>query len=255
MTPWPVPAPAEQARYGARRPVSKGAWALAIVLHAIVVLLLVLHRNEPFVQMSQQSLKAFLLPKPDDTSEDQSSEPPAPRKQQESQRSETVVPPPPPAIPAPEPPKITELQMPFLQISRADFAASNIGNIPSRRPATNGASGADQKGGDGAGTGTGTGPGGAILYAADWFREPTDSELGGYIRPGQPTKGWGRIACKTVARYRVEECYVLGESPMGSGFGRSVLNAAWQFQVQPPRINGRPQVGSWVSIHITYGVR
>jgi len=61
-------------------------------------------------------------------------------------------------------------------------------------------------------------------------------------------------SCKTVADYRVEDCVGLGEYPQGSNIERSVLAAAWQFRVRPPRINGVSQVGDWVRIRITYTI-
>ncbi|MCT2400390.1 energy transducer TonB family protein [Novosphingobium mangrovi (ex Huang et al. 2023)] len=139
----------------------------------------------------------------------------------------------------------------FLKLSSADFAASDIGAMkPSQ--SDDAASG----GGNGGSTyGPGEGPGGAILYNANWYREPSDAELGGYLPPNAPREGWGMIACQTKAHYKVDNCEILGESPRGSGFGRAVLDAAWQFQVVPPRINGKPQLGEWVRIRIEYGTR
>lgn len=97
----------------------------------------------------------------------------------------------------------------------------------------------------------GTAPDGSKLYAAEWQREPTDQELNFYLakargnRPG----AWGLIACRTAPRFRVEDCRPIGESP-GSGLGRAVNDASWQFRVKPPRVDGEYQVGSWVSIRI-----
>ena len=101
-------------------------------------------------------------------------------------------------------------------------------------------------------SGRGRGPGGEQLYNADWYKRPTSAELGFYLPHDAPAEGYGLIACKTVAQYRVEDCHILGEGPAGSGFGRAVMEAAWQFKVLPPRVGDRPMVGAWVSIRIDY---
>lgn len=100
----------------------------------------------------------------------------------------------------------------------------------------------------------GTAPNGQPMYAAAWYREPTDAELRGYLSTAQGP-AWGLITCKTVADYRVEDCIGLDEYPEGSHMLRAVLAAAWQFRVRPPRVNGVSQVGDWVRIRIEYEVR
>jgi protein TonB len=57
------------------------------------------------------------------------------------------------------------------------------------------------------------------------------------------------IACQTVARYHVDNCEEIGET-LGSGYGRAVREAAFQFLVIPPRVGGRTLVGAWVRIRI-----
>lgn len=99
----------------------------------------------------------------------------------------------------------------------------------------------------------GTAPNGEPLYAAAWYREPRDDELRGYLSTASGP-GWGLIACRTAPDYRVEDCVGLDEYPNGSQINRAVLAAAWAFQVRPPRLGGRPMVGSWVRIRIDYGV-
>lgn len=164
---------------------------------------------------------------------------------QQEVRVETPVTPVEKPTTAPEKPAFS-----FLKVSRADMAAADIGAMKSS------GSGSPSGGGSSGSTyGPGEGPGGATLYNAAWYREPTDAQLGGYLPANSPRSGWGMIACQTIERYRVENCQILGESPRGSGFGRAVLNAAWQFQVLPPRVNGKPQVGEWVRIRIEYGAR
>jgi protein TonB len=100
----------------------------------------------------------------------------------------------------------------------------------------------------------GTAPNGEPLYAATWYREPSDGELRGYLSTASGP-GWGLIACRTAPDYRVEDCVGLDEYPTGSQINRAVLAAAWQFQVRPPRRGGRLLVGSWVRIRIDYGIR
>jgi len=100
----------------------------------------------------------------------------------------------------------------------------------------------------------GTAPNGEPLFAARWYREPTDSELAGYLSTAN-NPGSALIACKTVPDYYVEDCVLLGETPPGSQIGRAVMAAAWQFRVRPARVGGREQVGSWVRIRIDYTVR
>lgn len=110
------------------------------------------------------------------------------------------------------------------------------------------ASGADS----GSAYGPGEGPGGERLYNAEWQREPSSSELGGYLPANAPRSGWALIACKTIEDYRVENCRILGESPVGSGLARAMRQAAWQFRVLPPRLGGRKLVGAWVRIRISF---
>ena len=99
----------------------------------------------------------------------------------------------------------------------------------------------------------GTAPNGEPLYAAAWYREPEDKMLGDYLATARGP-GWGLIACRTAPNYRVEDCVGLDEYPQGSQIARAVLAAAWEFRVRPPRLGGRPQVGSWVRIRIDYGI-
>ena len=136
--------------------------------------------------------------------------------------------------------------LPYIPLSKSDMAAADISNLGSRAPGA-------AAGSSSAPTGPGEGPGGAHLYNAEWYREPTNAELAFYLPEGGAARGsWAQIACKTVERYRVDDCRLLGESPPGSGLARAMRLASWQFLVRPPRIDGKPLVGSWVRIRIDF---
>ena len=137
----------------------------------------------------------------------------------------------------------------FIHMSRADFAAADIGRM---RRADAGAASADASDAAGGGQGAAQGPGGARLYNAEWYREPSRAELAGYIPPGHGAGEWATIACRTVEKFHVEDCQELDESPRGSGMARALRQAAWQFLVRPPRVDGKSQVGTWVRIHFDF---
>jgi hypothetical protein len=154
------------------------------------------------------------------------------------------------ASPSPPPPAKTTTPVPdtpLLQLSDNDFSSSDIGKIAAAPKAE--APGAGGGSGSGAVYGPGEGPGGAPMYAADWYRRPTHTEIGTYLPKDGPDTGYGLIACKTIADYHVDNCRVLSETP-GSGFGTAIRRAAWQFLVLPPRVGAKPMIGAWVKIEI-----
>ena len=135
----------------------------------------------------------------------------------------------------------------FVVMSQADLDAGDISKVPSHR-GEGGDTGTDSA----AAYGPGQGPGGAPLYTAEWYREPTDGELELYLPPNRPPGAWAVIACQTVEKYHVENCRSLGESPPGSGLASGVRKAAWQFLVRPPRVGNKPLIGAWVRIRIDF---
>lgn len=132
-------------------------------------------------------------------------------KQQKRTTTASAAPPPPVAPPPVKSPVPSKL----IQLSPDDYAASDIGKIPSAKGEGDGSdTGKDAV----AAYGPGEGPGGATLYNAEWYREPTRAELAYYL-PKNAETGWGLIACRTIPDYHVENCRSLGESPVGSGRG------------------------------------
>lgn len=162
--------------------------------------------------------------------------------------------PPPPDRPLPPPVPSAKLPSNFINLSDTEMASSDLAKLHS----ADAGSGSSKGQGDGdskAPYGPGAGPGGKTLYAAQWYREPTEAELNGYLPPNRPNGSWGMIACQTIPDYRVDNCRQLDESPAGSGLSRAMRQAAWQFRVRPPRVGGKPVIGAWVSIRIDITVK
>lgn len=163
---------------------------------------------------------------------------------------DTAVPVAPVTAPPPVPvPGKVEWPEGFIELSRNDYRATDITKMK-RQESGGGVPSAGGSPGDSASVGQG--PGGVRLYAAQWYREPTDAEIGPYMPPRRTNGDWAMIACKTVEKYHVEDCQELGESPPGSGLARGIRQASWQFLVRPPRVNGKPQIGEWVRIRFDF---
>lgn len=146
---------------------------------------------------------------------------------------------PPVAAPAPEPePSPTTSSSRIRAVIRSDMAGN-------RGPADTGTPGDSQRI-------AGSGPNGEPLYAAQWYREPSDDEFRGYFSRVTES-GWALINCQTQPQFRVDSCVLVDESDRS--VGSAVLAMAWQFRVRPPRVGGRSLVGEWVRIRIDYTIR
>jgi len=217
--------------------VRRRAVALALVLAAHVGLVVMLLRLAPPTPASQPVVTTVeLIAEPRARTETVA--PPKAAREALARRS-----PPPSPRPAEEPP----LDLDIIELTREEFAASDISRVPSQ--ARGAPDAADESASAEA---AGTGPNGERLYNAEWYREPTQAELAYYLPGGAPRSDWAMIACRTVDNFRVDDCVELGEAPAGSGLAAAIREAAWQFRVRPPRIGGRPLVGGWVRIRIDF---
>ncbi|MBB5686008.1 hypothetical protein [Sphingobium boeckii] len=231
-----------------RRAIALG---LALAVHALLLFLLLrqVYQADMSQPMGARMSTFNVAPGPEATATEQA------KKQERKSKPASPRQPKAAAVAPPEidRPKVDAAPAPLAMIllSRRDFAASDIGKMPSR-PGKQ----ADGESGDSADAGAsrpiGGGPAGQSLADADWQKRPTNAELSTYMPKGARVDGWGLIACQTIERYGVDNCHELGESPRGSGLARAVRLAAWQFKVRPPRINGRAQMGAWVRIRIDY---
>lgn len=229
------------------------ALLLALAIEALVVLLL-LFLVPPMPGNKQSGRTAtFSIDAPADKADSSEASKAKDKARPEKAATRPPVPQPPvvppPPVPVPETPRGP---LPFIVMTREEYRAANIANMRSQ-PSESASEGGTAGAGDSALAG-GRGPGGEPLYAAEWYVRPTRAQLQTYVSNRARASGWGMIACRTVANYRVEDCQELGEGPRGSGLAGSVRQAAWQFRVRPPRIGGKDMVGEWVSIRIDYTI-
>ncbi len=238
------------------------AVSLALTVAAHVLIAWLLWQLAPVFDPHREpgrSLTVNMLPVGDNNSTATRSAKAPARAAQASRRTAPDPPaaPKPPAEDRPVPPPVDTPFPGYLVLSKNDFAASDVGKIPSRK--SGGSAGRQMAaaaegqgdGDDGETTAAaGIGPGGQRLYAAEWYVRPAASQLNPYMpRNIVPAGSWAEIACRTAPNYRVEDCVQIGDSRPGLGLARAIREAAWQFKIRPPRINGKPQIGAWVRIH------
>lgn len=169
-----------------------------------------------------------------------------PKRDQPKIKERAVRAPPQVAAITPPPPKPITPSKGFVEVSKDEFAAMDISKFGSKSVGSAGNSAAPY--------GPGEGPGGKPLYNAEWVREPTDAELNPYFSEAKarPPGAWAMVACRTIANNRVDNCQTLDEFPRGAGLSKALRLAAWQFQVRPPRLGNKPQLGVWVRIRFDF---
>lgn len=229
-----------------RPPLRRRAGAFALAL-AIELLLLLAFFTLNFRDKRRPEFEGGRL-----TTFDVSPESAQDRSQTVQREPEPVARPEPrPAPPIPRPTvELPEQPLPMIVVSREVFEASDISKLGTAGGAPRSGPALAEAGSPGDSARVGTAPNGEPLYAAEWYREPTQTELAAYMpRSMVQGGGWGLIACKTAPRYRVEDCVELGSSP-GSRLAGAARQAAWQFLVRPPRRGGKPMIGEWVRIRI-----
>ncbi len=232
---------------------------LALAVEALVVLLLLF--LVPAVPGKKEASRTIVFgidaPASDDSEKAENKYAKAPARPRVAAKPQPASPKPRETPPPVEPPP-DSIVPGFLRLTRSEYAASDIAKMRSAPPAPAAATASNEAdGGPRPGDSelvAAKGPHGEPLYAAEWYVRPTHAQLNTYLSDRARSSGWGLIACRTVARYHVEDCQELAESPRGSGLAGSVRQAAWQFLVRPPRIGGKSMVGEWVAIRIDYTI-
>jgi protein TonB len=231
----------QQSSYGSQTTRSRIAAGLLALAAGIALFLLLLTMGVLPDRLTESNVLATfdVRPKADtDTRSAPKAAPPATPTPRREVTPPIIVPPLPPTIFPPE----------MIILSRRDFAAADIATIAPAPNSGGGSDGTAETADNGAGDAVGTGPDGQPMYNAQWYREPTRAEMATYM-PKRRLGGdaWGLIVCRTIERYRVDDCHQLGESP-GSGLSGAMRQAAWQFLIRPPRKGGKPMIGAWVRI-------
>jgi len=236
------------------RQTRRGVAVLLALLFELLIILLFLTISSSLKPKEKSKLVVFGVEDEGDKSTEKTNTKQQKAKPRAGGGQKAVQSPTQPVVPTPPVPVEAQSPSPILWMNRRDYAATDMANRQGSAKA-DGNSNGDSSAPDSALAG-GRGPHGEPLYAAEWYREPTDAELSPYIpERARGRGGWGVIACRTAPGYRVEDCQELDDSPRGSGYAGAVRQAAFQFRVRPPRVGGKPLVGSWVRILITYSVR
>lgn len=226
--------------------------AAALVIETLIILLLFTLGSgiigEPDAEETVTTFTAVEPSDPPDPATEEASPPSEPEPAPVSPDQPTLQTPPPPNQPSPLTVETPPVTLPIPMPAPPQPSQPAPSPVPRERaygpPDTGSASSFDSQR-------VGRAPNGEPLFAARWYREPTDGELAGYLSTASGPSS-ALIACRTVPDFYVEDCELIGESPQGSQIGRAVLAAAWQFRVRPAIIGGRSQVGSWVRIRIDY---
>jgi len=240
----------DRQRFRASRGRRAASFALALAIEVLLLLaFFTLNFRDKRPEFRGGALSTF-----DISAESEQDRSATPQPEKEEQAAETR----PPRYAPPVPKPAVKLPTPYLdmlEVAREVYRASDISKLGSNAPGYVRSADAGSSGGASGGDSAmvGTAPNGQPLYAAEWYREPTDTELGGYLPKRMPEGGgWGIIACKTAPRFRVTDCVELGQGPPGSHLAGAVRQAAWQFLVRPPRKGGKSLVGEWVRIRVDY---
>ena len=210
------------------------AVSLALTIAAHLLIAWILWQLAPVFDPDREpgrSLTVNMLPEGDNNSTATKSAKAPARAAQANRRTAPEPPaaPKPPAVESPVPPPVDTPFPGYLVLSRNDFAASDVGKIPSQR--SGGSAGKQMAAADGQGDGNdgetsaaaGIGPGGQRLYAAEWYTRPTASQLNPFMpQRDVPAGSWAEIACRTAPNYRVEDCVQIGDSRPGLGLARAI---------------------------------
>lgn len=94
-----------------------------------------------------------------------------------------------------------------------------------------------------------------VITQPDWVRRPTAEDVVRFYPPAAAANrlpGAALIACEVTAAGRLTACAVVGEDPVGAGFGEAALKMSEQFEMKPMSRDGHPVSGARVRIPIRF---
>lgn len=93
------------------------------------------------------------------------------------------------------------------------------------------------------------------LFPASWAEVPSQRLLGKHNPPRaryEGVSGGALLACRVLPSRRLADCAVLRETPEGYGFGKAALEAAADFRVNPPMLDGQAVAGGRVAVPVAF---
>ena len=231
------------------------ALALALGIEALVALLLfyLAPPLSPRKEERRATVFGIELPRSDDSPDGK----PADKRAKTAARArptraEARTQPPPP-VPSPVETPVPPGPPAFLKLTRDDYQQGDIAKVQSHAPTpSENNQVAENEARDDDTPIVGKAPNGEPMYGAEWYRKPTYAMFAPYLPHGWAKNGKSRVTCRMGARYHLEDCRILGETPPGSGYGYALLQAAWQFRMIPPRRGGKELTNAWVLIELDY---
>jgi TonB family protein len=95
-------------------------------------------------------------------------------------------------------------------------------------------------------------PNAAVITNPDWVHKPSPDEFSSHWPAGVSEGGVAKIECEVTTQGTLTGCVVLGEEPLGKGFGKAALEIAQYFRMKPKTIDGKPVGGGTFQTNIRF---